>query len=154
MWYTVYCTCVFYLLFESYPHRMNLIASIPQRWMAWRKISAFNTYTCTILLCYHAFYSILQLMCMHIAIAFTCKSKRFLKKLKLYTRDLYRLIQWQIMWPWLQFTEDQGLVLKCGIFQRNSCWEPIHRWASCWSASVLPVKHELLVNKKAWRQWV
>ena len=61
---------LFYLLFVSCPHRMTMITSIPQRWLAWRKISASNAYTCTMLLCHHALYTILILMCMNIG----CKS--------------------------------------------------------------------------------
>ena len=52
-------TCSFNLLFVSFPHRMTLITSIPHRQLVWREISASNTYTCTMLLCYHALYSIL-----------------------------------------------------------------------------------------------
>ena len=85
------CTCLFYLLFMSCPHRMALIMSVPLRRLAWRKISASNAYTCTILLDYHALYSILILICTNITIAFSCRSEKFLKKLKLLTRDLYSL---------------------------------------------------------------
>ena len=76
-------TCLFYLLFVSYPHRKALITSVPLRWLAWRKISASNAYTSTILLCYHALYSILILMCMNIAIAFTSKSEKIPWKIKI-----------------------------------------------------------------------
>ena len=87
-------TCLFNLLFVSCPNRETLIMSILQRRLAWRKISASNIYTCTILLCYHTLYSILTLMCTHIAIDFTCRSKKnSSKKLKILTRNLYRLIQ-------------------------------------------------------------
>jgi len=59
-----------------------MITSTPQERLAWKKISASNAYTCTILLCYHALYSILILMCMNIAITFTCKSEKIPRKSK------------------------------------------------------------------------
>ena len=90
-------TCLFYSLFVSCPHSMALITSVTLRQLTWRKISASNAHTCTILLCYHALYSILILMYTNtnIATAFTCKSEKIPRKLKLLTRDLYRLTQWQ-----------------------------------------------------------
>ena len=75
-------TFLFYLLFVSCPHRMALITSIPLRRLAWRKISASNAYTCTILLCYHALYSIIILMCTNITIAFTWRSEKNPQKIK------------------------------------------------------------------------
>jgi len=75
-------TCLFYLLFVSCPHRMALITSAPLRQLTWRKISASNACTCTILLCYHALYSILIIICTNIAITFTCRSEKIPRKIK------------------------------------------------------------------------
>ena len=76
-------TYQFYLLFVSCPHRITLITSVPLRRMAWRKISTSNPHTCcTILLCYHALYSILILMCINVAIAFTCRREKIPRKIK------------------------------------------------------------------------
>ena len=73
MYNVIHCVHVYFTnFFVSYPHSMALIASVLLRRVARKKISASNAYTCTILPCYHAPYSILLLMCMYIAIAFTC----------------------------------------------------------------------------------
>ena len=78
MWYTAYMSI--YLLFVFCLHRMALITrcSVEAACME----EATNTYTCTIILCYHTLYSILILMCMNIAIAFICRSGKIPRKIK------------------------------------------------------------------------
>ena len=82
------CLQCIYLLFMSCPHRMVMITNVLRRRL---KILASNTYTCTTLLCNHTLYSILIVMHMNIAIAFTCRSGKNPQKIT-------NLDSWSIQW--------------------------------------------------------
>ena len=73
-------------------------------WLQWRKISASNTCTHTILLCYHALNSILT----WISPLLKWKNSPKIKTLDMWSTAVYRLIRRQIMWPWFQL-----LKVKC-----------------------------------------
>ena len=77
MYDVIYCIHVYFTYFLCLAkHGMALITSVLLRQLAWRKISASNAYTCTILLYCHALYSIIILTYTNITIAFTCRSEK------------------------------------------------------------------------------
>ena len=74
-------------------------------WLQWRKISASNTCTHTILLCYHALNSILT----WISPLLKWKNSPKIKTLDMWSTAVYRLIWRQIMWPWFQLWRSSAL---------------------------------------------
>jgi len=104
----IYCINVYFTYFLCLAHTGWLWLRV-FRWGDWRG-GRFQLLMHTSALYYCVITHCTVFLCPRISpLLSLVEVKKFLEKLKLLTRDLYRLTRWHIVWLWFQFIEGQVL---------------------------------------------